>query len=185
GQALAGFTLFDAMDQTVNTVAVGAEGEEGTLVQQAGQIEIRALADQLDVEAIGLADGLAAVELEHLQVMLDALDAQAEMGFVGRVEHMRILSKESFSTACHDLPSQRCRREAGGRRNASSSSRQSICRWLSSKASAVRSACQQCSGTCAGRCSCLSSSMFLACLALSRRNGCCPLASSTSTQATA
>lgn len=43
----------------MDAVAIGAEGEECALVQQAGQVEIRALADQLDVETIGLADGLA------------------------------------------------------------------------------------------------------------------------------
>ena len=58
GQAFAGLALFDPVDQAVDTVAIGAEGKEGALVQQAGQIEIRAFADQLDVEAVGLADGL-------------------------------------------------------------------------------------------------------------------------------
>src|SRR5690606_2909259 len=107
---------------------------------------VGAFTDQLDVEAIGLADGLAAVELEHLQIVLDAFEGQAEMGFVGRVEHVRILSSSFLSTACYAfLPSHRRRREAGGRRNASSSSLQPICRRLSSKASAVRRACQQCS----------------------------------------
>ncbi len=56
-------------------------------MQQAFQIQIGALADQFQVEAIGLADGLAALEFEHLEVVLDAFERKREVGLVGGVEH--------------------------------------------------------------------------------------------------
>ncbi len=57
GQALAELALPGAVDDAVDAVAVGAEGEERALVQQAGQVEICALADQFHIKAVGLADG--------------------------------------------------------------------------------------------------------------------------------
>ncbi len=95
GQTLAGLALGNPVDQAVNTQVIGAEGEKSRQVQQALQVEIRALADQLNLEAIGLADRLATAELEHLQVVFEAFDAQAEMGFIGRVEHAHFLVKRS------------------------------------------------------------------------------------------
>lgn len=58
GHALAGLALFGAVDDAVDAVAVGAEGEERALVQQAGQVETRAFADQFHIEAVRLTDGL-------------------------------------------------------------------------------------------------------------------------------
>jgi hypothetical protein len=40
----------------VDAQTVRDEGEEGTLVQQALQVEVGTLADRLQLEAIGLAD---------------------------------------------------------------------------------------------------------------------------------
>ena len=68
------------------------EGEEGTLMQQALQIEVGAFADQFHVEGVRLADRLAPFELEHLQVVFDTVDAEAEMGLVGLGEHSLFLS---------------------------------------------------------------------------------------------
>src|SRR5690606_39508401 len=62
-------------------------GEERGAVDQGVEIEVGAFADQFDGEAIGLADGLAAAEFEYLQVVLETFQGQAEMGFIGRVEH--------------------------------------------------------------------------------------------------
>ena len=74
GQALAGFALGGLMHQPVDTAAIRREGEEGRAMQQAFQIQVGALADQFQVEAIGLANGLAAAEFEHLEVVLDAFE---------------------------------------------------------------------------------------------------------------
>ena len=86
-------------------------------MQQALQIQIGVLADKLQVEAVGLADGLATVEGEYLQVVIDAFDGEAEMGFIGRVEHGASLFP------CHPWarPNQRCSLLGAGRRNISSS----------------------------------------------------------------
>ena len=74
GQALARFALGDLINQAMNAQPVWTKGEKGRLMQQALQIKLRLLADQLNLEAIGLADGFAAVELKHLQVVLKAFD---------------------------------------------------------------------------------------------------------------
>ncbi len=57
GQALAGFGLGDLIDQAVNAQAVWGKGEKGTLMQQALQIQLGVLADQFQLETVGLADG--------------------------------------------------------------------------------------------------------------------------------
>ncbi len=69
-QALTGFTLGDAMDHPMDPTALVSEREEGRLVQQGFEVQVGAFADQLEIESVGLADGLAAAEFEHLQVML-------------------------------------------------------------------------------------------------------------------
>src|SRR5690606_41605680 len=114
GQTLAGLPLRDTMELTVNTCTIGCEGETGRLMQKTLQIDIVAFADDLQLEAIRLADRLAATELEHLEVVLDALDAQVEMAFIGRIEHGDL--------SCHARrPNQRPKRgDAGLSRNAAS-----------------------------------------------------------------
>ncbi len=87
GQALTGFTLGRLMHQPVDAAAIRRDGEEGRAMQQAFQIQVGALADQFQVEAIGLADGLAAPEFEHLEVVLDAFKGKREVGLVGWGEH--------------------------------------------------------------------------------------------------
>ncbi len=87
GQALAGFTLGGLMHQPMNTTAIRREGEEGRAMQQAFQIQVGALADQFQVEAIGLADGFTAPEFEHLEVVLVAFEGKREVGLVGWGEH--------------------------------------------------------------------------------------------------
>jgi len=87
GQALTGFTLGRLMHQPMNTAAIRREGEEGRAMQQAFQIQVGALADQFQVEAIGLADGFTAAEFEHLEVVLDAFEGKREVGLVGWGEH--------------------------------------------------------------------------------------------------
>jgi hypothetical protein len=59
GQAFAGLALGDLIDQAMNAQPIGAKGEKGGLMQQALQVEIRLLADQFNLEAIGLAQRFA------------------------------------------------------------------------------------------------------------------------------
>ncbi|MNZ81178.1 hypothetical protein D3C78_998370 [compost metagenome] len=75
--------------------AVRREGQEGRPVKQGLEIEVGAFADQFEVEAERLADDLSAVELEDLQVVLDAVDVQTEMRLVGRIEHLVCLHLKS------------------------------------------------------------------------------------------
>ena len=49
----------DLIDQAMNTQAVGGKGEKGWLMQQALQIQLGVLADQLHLRTIGLTDGFA------------------------------------------------------------------------------------------------------------------------------
>lgn len=61
GKAVAGHALagLAAMDDALDAVAVGAEGEERALVRQAGQVEVEVgtFVDQFHIEAIRLTDG--------------------------------------------------------------------------------------------------------------------------------
>ena len=59
GKAVAGHALagLAAMDDALDAVAVGAEGEERALVQQTGQVEVGTFADQFHIEAVRLTDG--------------------------------------------------------------------------------------------------------------------------------
>ena len=66
-------------------------------MQQAFQIEVGTFADQFQLERERLADRLAAAELEDLQIVADAFDAQAEMGLVGRGEHSLFLFFRSMN----------------------------------------------------------------------------------------
>ena len=86
-------------------------------MQQALQGEIGTLADQLKIDTIGLADGFAPGKRENLQVVLDAIDSEAEMGVISGVEH------DASLFCCHPWarPNQRCRRLGAGRRNISNS----------------------------------------------------------------
>jgi hypothetical protein len=87
GQALACLALRGAVDQAVQAPAVVAELKERGLVQQVFQVQRGALADQLQVDGVGLADGFRAVEGKHLEVMLQAIDVQAEVGLVRGGKH--------------------------------------------------------------------------------------------------
>ena len=56
-------------------------------MQQALQVDIRLLADQLKFKTIGLADGLGAVEREHLEITRRPIQGQGKCRLVGRSEH--------------------------------------------------------------------------------------------------
>src|SRR3990167_143347 len=66
-------------------------------MQQALQVEVGTFADQFQLELKGLADRLAAAEFEHLQIVAEAFDTEAEMGLVGRGEHSLFLFFRSMN----------------------------------------------------------------------------------------
>jgi len=87
GQALAGITLGAGVHLGMDAAAVGVQGEEGRLAEQGFEVQVRALADQGDLEHEGLAERLVSGEFEHLQVVFDTGQVQAEMRLVGGGEH--------------------------------------------------------------------------------------------------
>ncbi len=86
GQALAGVALAGAMDHTVHTFAGRAEGEIGGAMEQGFEVEIGALADHFDVEAVGLVELFMAFETQYLQVGFDAGNSEGEMRLIG-IQH--------------------------------------------------------------------------------------------------
>ncbi|MCY1434286.1 hypothetical protein D9M71_503430 [compost metagenome] len=73
-------------DQSVDALLLRRERQEGRFVQQPGEID-RAFADEVDLDAVQLADGLLAPEGHDLERDWRTLDVQIEVGSVGRVEH--------------------------------------------------------------------------------------------------
>ena len=85
--ALAGITLGDAMDQSVDTLALAGKSEERRLLQQCFDAQIRSLADQFQLKAEGLADGFGTCKGQHLEVMNNAGDIECKGGRIGGGEH--------------------------------------------------------------------------------------------------
>nr|WP_240656081.1 hypothetical protein [Pseudomonas aeruginosa] len=56
-------------------------------MQERFEVEAGARSDQFEFETIGATDAFAAAEFENLQVVTEAVEAEAEVGLVGRVEH--------------------------------------------------------------------------------------------------
>ncbi|EXF42879.1 hypothetical protein BAY1663_04699 [Pseudomonas sp. BAY1663] len=83
GQALARIALLDTVDDAVHALAAGAEGEVGGLVDQRIEVEIGALADQLDIEAIGVVEPLPAFEACYLQAGFMTCDGEGDVRLVG------------------------------------------------------------------------------------------------------
>jgi hypothetical protein len=67
----------------VNALASVAKGQEGGFMQQALKVHFVSLADQLHIEGVERADRFLTHKGEHLKIMLEPLDDQAEMGLVG------------------------------------------------------------------------------------------------------
>lgn len=65
------------------TLPARRKDQEGRLVQQRVEVQVGSLADQLKVEAKGLADGFATAEGEYLEVVPEVFDAKAEVRLVG------------------------------------------------------------------------------------------------------
>ncbi|MNR27801.1 hypothetical protein D3C85_1450880 [compost metagenome] len=70
----------------MHALAGSAEGQPGGTVEQGLEVEIGALADQFEIEAVGRVEGFVAVEGEHLQIGVDAWNGQREMRQVG-IQH--------------------------------------------------------------------------------------------------
>ncbi len=109
GQALAGIALGSAVDQAVDTLALRGEGEEGGPVEERFEVEAGALSDQFEFETVGATDAFVAVEGEDLQVVAEAVEGEAEVGLVGRVEHP--LSPVARKTCTAGVPVRRGRSE--------------------------------------------------------------------------
>ncbi|MNJ74161.1 hypothetical protein D3C77_710530 [compost metagenome] len=67
----------------MHTALVLAEGQKGRLQQQRVEVDVRVFADQLEVEAEGRTDGLAAGEGEDLEVAGGAGNRQGENDRLG------------------------------------------------------------------------------------------------------
>ncbi|MNE95125.1 hypothetical protein D3C80_1931740 [compost metagenome] len=74
GQAFAGLTDKHILDTPMNTFAIEAKLEKGRLTEQAFQIEVRLLADQLDRDRIQGAEGFGAVKRQHLEIIANRGD---------------------------------------------------------------------------------------------------------------
>ncbi len=86
-QALARIALGDAEYLPVDAAPCRRQREECRLVQQRVEVEVGSFADQFQVEAVWLADGFAAGEGEHLQVVPKVLDTKTEVRLVSGSEH--------------------------------------------------------------------------------------------------
>src|SRR5690554_8049611 len=61
--------------------------QPGIALQQGLQIQVRLVTDQLQFDAVALADGFVSAEGQHPEVVLEAGQVQGEVGFIGQVEH--------------------------------------------------------------------------------------------------
>jgi hypothetical protein len=71
----------------MNTLAVIIEAEIRRVMQQALQVKVGLLADQLELKTIGLADGFNPTELEDLEFTGFSIEGQGEETLIGRSEH--------------------------------------------------------------------------------------------------
>ena len=86
-QAPARVALGNPIHQAMNAMPLLIEAQVHLAMQQALQVDIRLLADQLKFKTIGLADGLGAVEREHLEITRRPIQGQGKCRLVGRSEH--------------------------------------------------------------------------------------------------
>ncbi|MNF80433.1 hypothetical protein D3C84_626780 [compost metagenome] len=74
GQASAGFADQNIFDMPVNPFTLQAKAQERRLTEQAFQIEIRVLADQLDADRIQATNGFSTAESQHFEVVANRGD---------------------------------------------------------------------------------------------------------------
>ena len=88
-QAFAAGPLTCPIDKAVDDAfAAGAEGQDGGLVHQGFELQVRAGADQFDVEGKRLVEPFTADEAEHLEVVRDSLQREGYRGLVGILHAM-------------------------------------------------------------------------------------------------
>lgn len=86
GQAFAGVALRDGVDHAMHAFTGGAEGQVGGLIDQRVEVETGVLADQFDIEAVGLVKRFAPLEAQNLQVIFDRGNGEGDMRLVG-IQH--------------------------------------------------------------------------------------------------
>ena len=91
GQARTGVAHPDIFDAAMQTFAIEAKLKKRRLTEQAFQINVWALADQLNVDRIKTANDFSATKGEHLEIMAHRGDQQVELRGIGRSEHKRVL----------------------------------------------------------------------------------------------
>src|SRR5690554_1214424 len=94
GQALAGLSDGGVVDQAVQAGPLAfamLNAQPGIALQQGLQIQVRLVADQLQLDAVALADGFVSAERQHPEVVLEAGQVQGEVGFIGGGKHPQIL----------------------------------------------------------------------------------------------
>ena len=87
----AGFACDYLFDTAVEAFAVVAELQKSGLAEQAFHIEIKAFADQFDLDRIKGTDGFRALESEHFEIVADRRDQQRKTGGRDRGEHALVL----------------------------------------------------------------------------------------------
>src|SRR5690554_835886 len=94
GQALAGLADGGVVDQAVQAGALAfamLNTQPGIALQQGLQIQVRLVTDQLQFDAVALADGFVSAERQHPEVVLEAGQVQGEVGFIGGGKHPQVL----------------------------------------------------------------------------------------------
>src|SRR5690554_1841361 len=94
GQALAGLADGGVVDQAVQAGPLAfamLNTQPGIALQQGLQIQVRLVTDQLQFDAVALADGFVSAERQHPEVVLEAGQVQGEVGFIGGGEHPQVL----------------------------------------------------------------------------------------------
>ncbi|MCY1458898.1 hypothetical protein D9M71_763210 [compost metagenome] len=74
GQACAGLADPDIFDPPVDAFAIQAKLKERGLTEQAFQIEVRVLADQLDLDCVQGTDRFSTVKGQYLEIVVDRRD---------------------------------------------------------------------------------------------------------------
>src|SRR5690606_1656728 len=82
------------VDQAVQAGALAfamLNTQPGIALQQGLQIQVRLVTDQLQFDAVALADGFVSAERQHPEVVLEAGQVQGEGGFIGGGKHPQVL----------------------------------------------------------------------------------------------
>jgi hypothetical protein len=93
-QAPPGVALRHPINQAVDAMTMVVETQVHLAMQQVFQIQVRLFADQFKIKAIRLADGFAALELEHLEFTRRTVKGEGKSTLIGRSEHPMFLCEE-------------------------------------------------------------------------------------------